>query len=65
MTFFSDKQVQTGGKMVFRDRDPVVWAASPGLPRVNLPAPTGRTERYVGLVRGPIVQGVKRSGSFR
>lgn len=54
MTFFSDKQVQAGGEMVFKSREPVVWAPSPGLPRVSLPAPTGRNERYVGLVRGPI-----------
>jgi hypothetical protein len=54
MTFFSDKDVQAGGTMVFKDRNPVVWAPSPGLPRVNLPAPTGRTERYVGLVQGPV-----------
>ena len=54
MSFFSDKQVQAGGAMVFKSRDPVVWAPSPGLPRVNLPAPVGRNERYVGLVRGPV-----------
>lgn len=54
MTFFSDKQVQAGGEMVFKSREAVVWAPSPGLPRVTLPAPTGRNERYVGLVRGPI-----------
>jgi len=54
MAFFSDKQVQAGGEMVFKSREPVVWAPSPGLPRVSLPAPTGRNERYVGLVRGPI-----------
>jgi len=54
MTFFADPQVQQGGAMVFKDREPVVWAPSPGLPRVNLPAPTGRNDRYVGLVRGPV-----------
>ena len=54
MTFFSDKDVQAGGHVVFKTREPAVWATSPGLPRVVLPAPTGRTERYVGLVRGPI-----------
>lgn len=54
MTFFSDKQVQAGGAMVFKSRAPIVWAPSPGLPRVNLPAPTGRADRYVGLVKGPV-----------
>jgi hypothetical protein len=54
MQFFSDPQVQKGGAIVFKDRTPVVWAPSPGLPRVSLPAPVGRNERYVGLVSGPI-----------
>jgi hypothetical protein len=54
MKFFSDPQVQKGGEIVFQGREPVVWAPSPGLPRVNLPAPVGRNERYVGLVRGPV-----------
>ena len=43
-----------GGEMVFKSRDYVVWAPSPGLPRVSLPAPDGRNERFVGLVRGPV-----------
>lgn len=54
MTFFSNPQVQEGGKMVFKSREPIVWAPAPRLPRVNLPAPTGRNDRYLGLVRGPI-----------
>ena len=54
MQFFADPQVQKGGEMVFKSREPVVWAPSPGLPRVNLPAPVGRNDRYVGLVRGPV-----------
>jgi hypothetical protein len=54
MQFFSDPQVQKGGEMVFRERTPIVWAPSPGLPRVNLPAPVGKNERFVGLVKGPI-----------
>ena len=29
-TFFSDKQVQEGGSMIFSERDPVVWSAAPG-----------------------------------
>ena len=54
MKFFSNPQVQEGGKLVFKERESVVWAPSPGLPRVNLPGPTGRTERYLGIVKGPI-----------
>ena len=55
MQFFSNEQVQSGGKFVFKaDRDNVVWANTPGLPNVSLAAPTGLNERYVGLVRGPV-----------
>lgn len=55
MQFFSNPQVQKGGTMVFSQRDYVLWASTPGLPRVSLPAPEGRNERFVGLVRGPVV----------
>jgi hypothetical protein len=55
MKFFADPQVQQGGSRVFSQRDYVLWANSPGLPRVSLPAPEGRNERFVGLVRGPVV----------
>jgi hypothetical protein len=52
-TFFSNEQVQQGGAFVFKnDRDNVVWQTTPGLPRFNLPAPTGKSESYVGLARG-------------
>jgi len=52
--FFSDPQVQQGGAMVYRDRESVIWESAPGLPHFNLPAPAGRTERYVGLARGMV-----------
>jgi hypothetical protein len=54
-TFFGNEQVQMGGKMVFKnDRENVIWQGSPGLPRMSLPAPAGRHERYLGLARGPV-----------
>ncbi len=52
--FFSDEQVLQGGAMLFKARDAVVWASSPGMPRFNLPAPTGRNARWLGIVRGPV-----------
>lgn len=52
--FFSDPQVQQGGTMVYREREAVVWQATPGLPRFSLPAPMGKNERYVGLARGMV-----------
>jgi hypothetical protein len=54
MQFFSDPQVKKGGGMLFRNREAVVWHTDPALPRVVLPAPTGRNERYAGIVRGRI-----------
>lgn len=54
MKFFSDPQVDQGGKLVFAEVDHVLWANTPGLPRVSLPAPEGRNERFVGLVRGTV-----------
>ena len=54
MKFFSDEQVLKGGAMLFKAREPVVWASSPGMPHFNLAAPTGRNERWLGIVRGPV-----------
>src|SRR6185436_1434455 len=52
--FFSDPQVQRGGTTVFKDREAVIWQSSPGLPRVILPAPYGKNDRFAGIVRGPV-----------
>lgn len=52
--FFSDENVQKGGAMLFRERETVIWAATPGLPHFSMPAPTGRNDRFVGIVRGPV-----------
>jgi hypothetical protein len=52
--FFSDKHVQEGGAALFRERETVVWAGTPGLPRFALPAPTGRNDRFAGIIRGMV-----------
>lgn len=52
--FFADKQVQEGGKMIFTQRDPVVWAPAEGFYTYHLPAPHGVNDRYIGVVRGPV-----------
>jgi hypothetical protein len=54
-SFFANPDVQRGGPMLFREREAVVWAGAPGLPRFGLPAPAGRNERYLGIARGPAV----------
>jgi len=53
-TFFSDHQVQEGGNMIFRDRDPVVWAPAEGFTSFHIPAPFGCTGRIVAVVRGTV-----------
>jgi hypothetical protein len=53
-TFFSDPQVQEGGKLIYSDREAVIWERTPGLPHFSLPAPAGKNDRWVGLARGPI-----------
>jgi hypothetical protein len=53
-SFFASEPVQQGGAKVYREREAVVWAPSPGLPRFDLPAPTGRDERWLGIARGPV-----------
>lgn len=53
-SFFSQLPEQTAETMLFREREAVLWQGTPGLPRVSLPAPAGKNERYVGLARGPV-----------
>lgn len=53
-TFFSDKQVQEGGEMIFRERDPVVWAPAEGFVSFHIPAPFEKNDRIVAVVRGPV-----------
>jgi hypothetical protein len=53
-TFFSDKQVQEGGAMIFSERDPVVWAPAEGFVNFHIPAPFGKNDRIVAVVRGTV-----------
>jgi len=53
-TFFADKHVQEGGAMIFSDRDPVVWTPAEGFTSFNIPAPTGKNERIIAVVRGTV-----------
>jgi hypothetical protein len=51
-TFFADPHVQEGGGMIFSQREPVVWLPAPGFVSYHIPAPSGKNERFVGVVRG-------------
>ena len=53
-TFFSDKQVQEGGAMIFSERDPVVWAPAEGFVSFHIPAPFGKNDRIIAVVRGTV-----------
>jgi hypothetical protein len=61
--FFSDPQVQGGGSMMFKTRDPVVWRAS-GTYGFVLPAPRARTERFVGVIRGTVTSREAAGAAF-
>jgi len=52
--FFANKQVQEQAGQIFSDRDPVVWAAAEGFTAYHFPAPYGKNERFVGIVRGMV-----------
>jgi hypothetical protein len=53
-TFFSDKHVQEGGAMIFSERDPVVWAPAEGFVNFHIPAPSGKNDRIIAVVRGTV-----------
>ena len=53
-TFFTDKQVQEGGAMIFSQRDPVVWAPAEGFTSFHIPAPFGNNDRVIAVVRGTV-----------
>ena len=53
-TFFSDKHVQDGAAAIFTERDPVVWAPAEGFVNFHIPAPFGKDDRVVAVVRGTV-----------
>ncbi len=50
--FFANEHVQAQAAQIFTDRDPVVWLPAPGFLNYHLPAPHGRNDRTVAMVRG-------------
>lgn len=50
--FFANPHVQEQGGRIFSQRDPVVWMPAEGFVSYQLPAPFGKNDRTVGLVRG-------------
>jgi hypothetical protein len=54
MDFFSNENVVQQGTKLFTSRDATVWMPAEGSYSYSLPAPRGKSDRYVGIVRGPI-----------
>lgn len=52
--FFSHPEVTAQGAQLFVEKDPTVWMPARGSYSYSLPAPRDRSDRYVGIVRGPI-----------
>jgi len=52
--FFENPQVQEQAGQIFTTRDPVVWAPASGLVSYHIPAPYGKNDRIIGIVRGPV-----------
>jgi hypothetical protein len=50
--FFANKQVQEQAGQIFDSREPVVWAPAEGFFDYHIPAPYGKNDRIVALVRG-------------
>jgi hypothetical protein len=50
--FFSNHQVQEQGGLIFSEREPVVWKPAEGFSSYHFPAPYGKNERLVAVVRG-------------
>src|SRR4051794_27746569 len=52
--FFANPNVQHQAGQIFAGRDPVVWLPAEGFLGYNLPAPYGKNERIVAVVRGKV-----------
>jgi quinol monooxygenase YgiN len=52
--FFANPTVQEQAGQIFTRRDPVVWAPADDFTTYHIPAPFGKNERYVAVVRGTV-----------
>jgi hypothetical protein len=52
--FFANPHVQEQAGQIFTARDPVVWAPAEGFAGYHFPAPFGKNDRIVALVRGTV-----------
>ena len=52
--FFANPHVQEEAGQIFSQRDPVVWEPAEGFYSYHLPAPYGKHDRFVAVVRGTV-----------
>jgi quinol monooxygenase YgiN len=52
--FFANPTVQEQAGQIFTSRDPVVWTPAEGFVSYHLPAPFGKNDRIVAIVRGKV-----------
>jgi hypothetical protein len=65
MDFFANENVVQQGTKLFTSRDATVWMPAEGSYSYSLPAPRAKTDRYVGMVRGPITSAAASIDVFR
>lgn len=63
--FFSNAHVQEQGSKLFAKRDPVVWMSARGAFSFDLPAAQGRSDRFLGVVRGVVKSPEEAIAAFR
>jgi hypothetical protein len=63
--FFASPVVTRGGARLFKTKDPVVCMPAKGAFGFNIPAPMGKGDRYVGLLRGKVKSPEQAIASFR
>ncbi|MBX7082302.1 MAG: hypothetical protein K1X88_24050 [Nannocystaceae bacterium] len=52
--FFGNPEIGKSAGAMFTARDATVWMPARGAFTYHLPAPMAKTERYVGMIRGPV-----------
>jgi hypothetical protein len=52
--FFSDPQVEQGGKAIFASYERTIWLPAQDILHYFVAAPYGQNERFLGLVRGTV-----------
>jgi len=65
MDFFSNENVVRQGAKLFSSRDASVWMPAQNAFSYHFPAPRGKPDRYVGMIRGPIASPEKSIELFR